>query len=286
MSGGGRHAPAVRSLVAGLSGFELRHCDDPAELADMAAEAAREGFDRVVAAGGDGSVAAVASGLLNSGSGARLGVVPIGTGNDFARGLGLPLDVSSAIAGLASGQVVTVDVIRCRSPQIPGGQRLSVNAVVGGLAGRISDTVTPAMSRRWGRFAYLRAGLGELLTGAPTPIDLHIDGQRFSIDCLMLVLANGRFAGGAIPFAPAADPSDGRVDVVAITRMARPALLRAAVRVLRGRHDGTRGLIVRTGRSVRVEAGPSFWFNLDGETWTAGSAHFDVLPRALAVVVP
>ena len=276
----------MRSLVAGRNGFELRECQDAVGLTDMAAAVAREGFDRVAVAGGDGSVGAVAAGIVASATAASLGVVPTGTGNDFARGLGLPLQVSSAIETLASPRVRSVDLIRCRSPQIPGGERLCLNAVVGGLGGRIGDALTERMSRRWGRFAYLRAGLGELLSGAALPVDLSIDGQRFSLDCLMLVLANGRFAGGAIPFAPAADPSDGRVDVVAIPGMSRLALLKTAARVLRGRHDGTRGLIVRTGSSVHVEADPSFWFNLDGETWVAGTARFDVIPRALDVVVP
>jgi len=266
--------------------IELRPCADPARMTDMAAAAASEGFEIIAAAGGDGSVGAVAAGLVGSGTAARLGVVPIGTGNDFARGLGLPLEVLSAVENLTSDGVRTVDVIRCRSPQMPGAERLSLNAVVGGLGGRISDSMTPKMSRRWGRFAYLRAGLSDLITGSPLPVDLTIDGHRRSLDCLMLVLANTRFAGGAIPFAPGADPSDGRVDVVAIPGMPRPALIRTAIRVLRGRHDGTRGLIMRSGRSIQIAAGPSFWFNLDGETWVAGEARFDVLPGAVDVVVP
>lgn len=285
-SGGGAQVSEVRSRIGGLPGFELRVCDDPTHLSDMAADAAADGYERVAAAGGDGSVAAVAAGLVRSGLKVRLGVVPIGTGNDFARGLGIPLDTARAIDCLASPRVRSIDLIRCRAAQVPGGERLSLNAAVGGIAGRIGDAMTSKISRRWGRFAYLRVGIAELLTGIPSPIVLRIDGKQFSLDCLMLVVANGRFAGGAIPFAPAADPSDGRLDVVAIPGMPRISLLRTAVRVLRGRHDGTHGLIIRSGRSVEIAAGPSFWFNLDGETWVAGAARFDVVPLALEVVVP
>jgi len=252
----------------------------------MAITAAADGFEKVAAAGGDGSIAAVAAGLVQSGGDVRLGVVPIGTGNDFARGLGIPLSIPLAMESLASNQFRTVDLIRCRSPQVPGGERICLNAAVGGIGGRIGDSMTGGISRRWGRFAYLRAGASELLTGTASPITLRIDGRRFSFDCFMLVVANGRFAGGAIPFAPTADPSDGKLDVVAITGLPRLSLLRVAVRVLRGRHDGTRGLIMRSAQSIEVDAGPTFWFNLDGETWVAGAALFDVLPRALNVVVP
>lgn len=272
--------------MAALPGLELRVCDNPAKLSDIAADAAADGFERVAAAGGDGSVAAVAAGLVRSGMQVRLGVIPIGTGNDFARGLGIPLDISLAIDNLSSPRVRTVDLIRCRSPQLPSSERLCLNAVVGGIGGRISDAMTNKISRRWGRFAYLRAGAPELITGAASPVLLRIDGQRFSFDCLMLVVANGRFAGGAIPFAPAADPSDGRLDIVAIAKVSKFSLLNVMIRVLRGRHEGMHGLIMRTGRSVEVDAGSSFWFNLDGETWVAGAARFDVVPQALDVVVP
>ena len=285
-SGGGDRVSKVRSKAECLPWIELRECVDPAHLSDMAADAAADGFETVAAAGGDGSVAAVAAGLVRSGLKVRLGVVPVGTGNDFARGLEIPLDIFHALAGLASPRVRTVDLIRCRSPQVPGGERLCLNAVVGGIGGRISDALTRKIARRWGRFAYLRAGAMELLTGAPSPVLLRIDGQRFSLDCLMLVVANGRFAGGAIPFAPAADPSDGKLEIIAITSMSRLSLLVTAIRVLRGRHDGTRGLIMRSGKSVEVDAESSFWFNLDGETWVAGAARFDVIPHALDVIVP
>jgi diacylglycerol kinase (ATP) len=169
---------------------------------------------------------------------------------------------------------------------MPGVERYAINAVAGGLGGRIGDRMTPELSRRWGRLAYVRAGLGELATARPTRLVLSIDGSRFETSCIMLVIANGRFAGGAIDFAPAADPGDGTLDAVAITAMPRLSLMRAALRILRGRVTGTGGVITRSGRSIEVEAGPSFWFNLDGETWAAGAARFDVVPGAVDVIVP
>jgi YegS/Rv2252/BmrU family lipid kinase len=251
----------------------------------MATLAAAEGFDRIAAAGGDGSIAAVAAGLALSPHSSLLGVIPMGTGNDFARGLGIPLDVREALDALSSPRSRPIDLIRCRSPQIPGGESYSINAVVGGLGGRIGDRMTPELSKRWGRLSYLRAGAGELFTGRSCPVVVSIDGNRFSMDCLMLVVANGRFAGGAIDFAPAADPGDGELNAVAVTAMPKLALLRAATRILRGRVEETPGVLVRTGREIEIEAGPSFWFNLDGETWVAGSARFDVMPGVLEVVV-
>lgn len=285
LSGGGRHAAALQSSIESRPGLVLRMCPDPGRLTEMASIAAREGFRRVAVAGGDGSIGAVAAGLAQSTHSCRLGVIPMGTGNDFARGVGIPLDVREALDALSSERFRSIDLIRCRSPQLPGCDYYSINAVVGGIGGRIGDRMTPELSQRWGRLSYVRAGAAELLTGRPSPIAISISGHRFEIDCLMLVIANGRFAGGAIDFAPGADPGDGVLDALAIQAMPKPALLRAAARILRGRVAGTRGVIVRAGQSISVEAGPSFWFNLDGETWIAGSARFDVMPAALEVVV-
>ena len=285
LSGGGRGASELRAAVDSRPGLELRLCPDPSRLSEMAATAAGEGFSRVAVAGGDGSIGAVAAGLALSPHSSRLGVIPMGTGNDFARGIGIPLDVGEALDALSSSRSRSIDLIRCRSPQIPGGERYSINAVVGGLGGRIGDRMTPELSQRWGSLSYLRAGAAELLKGKSHPIVASIDGRRLEMRCLMLVIANGRFAGGAIDFAPAADPGDGELNVIAVTAMPKAALLRAAVRILRGRVEETKGVIVRAGRSIEVEAGHSFWFNLDGETWIAGAARFDVMPAALDVVI-
>lgn len=252
----------------------------------MAAAAAGQGFARVAVAGGDGSIGAVAAGLALSPHSSRLGVIPMGTGNDFARGLGIPLDVREALEMLSSFNSRPVDLIRCRSPQVPGSERYSINAVVGGIGGRIGDRMTPELSRRWGRLSYVRAGAMELLTGRPSHVVVSIDDNQFCLDCLMLIVANGRYAGGAIDFAPAADPGDGVLDVTVVTAMPTLALLRAAARILRGRVENTGGVLNRVGRSIEVEAGPSFWFNIDGETWVAGAARFDVMPGALDVIVP
>lgn len=250
----------------------------------------------MAAAGGDGTVGCVATGLHLAGrDGAGggvppLAVVPIGTGNDFARELGMPRDPLEALAAardaLAAGRRTPVDLIACASPQLPGEPRYALNAVVGGLGGKVADALTPALRRRWGRFAYLRAAVPELLRCQARAIVLHVDGRRFEMEALMLAIAGGRFAGGGIPFAPKADPGDGRIDVVVIGRPPLPQLPATVLRVLRGRHREADEVLEVTGRRVAVDAGSDFWMNLDGESWAAGSAAFDIVPHALEVLRP
>lgn len=268
----------------------FRSVDDPSRLADLACAAALEGFDVVGAAGGDGTVSGVAAGLRRADTGAALAIIPTGTGNDLARHLGIPLDPALALAlareAVEAGRRRAIDLIRCESPQRPGERLLALNAVVGGLAGRVGDRIEAEQRRRWGRFAYLRAGLSELTRYRPVPVRLHVDGRRFEADVLLVVVAGGRFAGGGIPFVPFADPFDGRLDVVVITRTPAWKIPGTLLRVLRARHVGADNVLALTGRRVDLEAGGDFWMNADGETWVPGCARFEVDPAALHVLLP
>jgi diacylglycerol kinase (ATP) len=227
----------------------------------------------------------VAGGLIDAGGTARLGILPIGTGNDFARGLGLVAAPGAAADAWLAGGTRRIDAIRCSR----AGQQAAtwaVNAAVAGLGGRISDGMSQPMRRRWRGLAYLRAGLGELATARPEPITLQVDDRRFELDALMVVVAGGRFAGGGLPFAPSADPSDGRLDVVVLLDTPRIMLAPTLWKLLRSTHGDADNVLSVAGTRVVLETSPSVWVNLDGETWGTGPAAFEVVPGALEVVVP
>jgi YegS/Rv2252/BmrU family lipid kinase len=259
-------------------------------MAALAASAAREGYEIVAAAGGDGTAGAVAAGLYEADTGASLAVLPIGTANDFARHLGIPRDprdaLRAALASADASRVRAVDLIRCVSPGEPDRPRWVLNAAVGGLAGRIGDALGPERRRRWGRLAYLRAGLEELRRFEALPVRLTVDQRQFELEALMVVVANGRYAGGGIPFAPGGDPFDGRLEVVAILKTPGVLIPATVLRVVGGRHIGSGNVLALAGRHVEFHADADFWTNLDGETWMAGSARFDVVPEALSVLLP
>jgi len=248
----------------------------------------------VAAAGGDGTVGAVAAGLHGAAAAGvsppPLAILPIGTGNDFARHFGLPTDALEALraarAAAAAGAFRRVDLVRCESAQRPGESAWALNAVVGGLGGRIGDAIDAGLRRRWGRLVYLRAGLADLLRHPAHAVRLRVDERRYDLDAIMVVVAGGRYAGGGIPFAPAADPCDGRLDVTVVRRTALPRLPATVLGVLRGDPADADNLLHLAGRRVAIEAGGDFWLNLDGETWTSGSARFEIVPGAIRLAVP
>lgn len=270
--------------------MDLRTVVDPREITELACSVAEEGYEIVAAAGGDGTVGAVAAGLHRAGTGASLAILPIGLGNDFARHVGISRDplkaLRAALDSAASGRTRPADLIRCVSPLEPDRPQWALNAVVGGLAGRIDDALDAGRRRRWGRLAYLRAAIDELQRLDPQSIRLTVDGREFELDAVMLVVAGGRYAGGGIPLVPDADPFDGRLDVVVILRTPGVLVPSTLLRVLRGRHVGSDNVVTLSGHRVAMKAGGDFWMNRDGETWTAGSAVLEIVPGAFPLLLP
>ena len=285
-AGGGCSPERIRESVSSIPGAELRVSQAPDLVRPLAVEAVAEGFERIVAAGGDGTVSVLASALLDSGADVECGLLPIGTGNDLALSLGVPTQPERAVALLRGGAATPIDAIHAAANAATVPDLHAWNAVVGGFGGRIADRLSPGMKRRWRSLAYVRAAVAELGELRPRRVLLEIDGRRAEQEIRMLVIANGRYAGGGIPFAPGGRVDDGWLDVVVIRAASLARLGVLIPRVLAGRHLADPDVEHTRARTVSVEADPGFWFNVDGETWTSGSASFELQPRALPFVRP
>jgi len=259
---------------------------EPGHAARLAADASGSGYDTVVAVGGDGTVREVAAGLHQAGGISRLGIIPAGTGNDLARSLGISASIESAARSIVTGRATPLDLIEASSADREGPVRILANAAVAGFCGRIGDRMSPRFRRGLRRIAYPLAAFGQLGDLRPHSLRLDLDGREIRTSALMVILANGRFAGGRIRFAPEASTNDGLLDVVVIHAVSLLQLTSLVPRVLLGRHPGHPGVSFRRASHVRLESEPSAWINLDGDTWHCGTASFRVLPGALRVVVP
>ncbi len=284
---GGRAASKdLRTRIASVIDADFEVTRGPGDAVVLAERGARSGYESVVAVGGDGTIREVATGLHEAGGTARLGIVPAGTGNDLAASLGLPRGVERAVRVLLEGRTADLDLIEATPADGEGDPRFLANAAVAGFGGRIADRMSPRSRRLLRPVAYPLAALGQLRDLRPYSVRLDIDGRIVETSALMLIVANGPFAGGKLPLAPGAATDDGWLDLIVMGAVSPPGLVTLVPRVLAGRHRRHPAVSVYRARQVRVDCDPPMWTNLDGDTWRAGSSRFRILPAALKVAVP
>jgi diacylglycerol kinase (ATP) len=242
----------------------------------------KKGFDYIIAAGGDGTLNEVINGVAAEPARVRLGLLPIGTGNDFARTLNLPSSVEENIDILLSKQTKAIDLVRMQSDRI----RYFVNVSAGGFSGIVDEKLTPAIKRTWGPLAYVRGAAAALpeLHGYRTKIVID-DTERLSVDLCNVVLGNGRYVAHGLPIAPKANPSDGFLDMILITKRSKGEILLLATQILLGKHLSSEAIIFRRAKKVSISSRPGMWFNTDGELVGNNPAVFEVVRRALHFVV-
>lgn len=267
------------------AGYDVRLTSAGGEATQIARERALAGAPLVVAAGGDGTISEVANGLLDAHTGARLGLLPLGTGNDLARTLDIPLgDVDAALALLRQGRERVIDVIAVEPDDAP--RTYAVNVAAGGFSGQVDEVLTPELKARWGPLAYVFSAARVLpdLTGYRTTLAFD-DGQAEQVEALNVIVANARSCGGGVAIAPGADVEDGLLDVVVVRFSKLLDLARVALRLARGDDLDDADVYRRRARAVRITASPPMWFNVDGELVSKAAVTFRVVPRALRVVV-
>jgi YegS/Rv2252/BmrU family lipid kinase len=284
-SGKGRGAAFVAPVLQALgSRARVEHAltRGPGDEARLAREAVARGFRRIVAVGGDGTWSNVGNAILSTGAPARLGLVPGGTGCDFAKTVGVPpRDLHAACRVILDGHVRTVDVGR-----IEGRHFLNI-AGFGYDVAVLEDSWS--VSYLEGSALYLYCALRQLGSYRGFPVELSADGGPFERrDMLMLIVANARVFGGGFQVAPAADLEDGRLDSVSFANMGFARRVGALVRLLRGTHLAhPRVASVRAQRLVcRFAAPPAY--ETDGEWNQARAAEvvIEVAPKALQVMAP
>lgn len=289
----GRHADALVALLReALGPIEVERTRAPRDAERIAREAVRAGVDRLVVGGGDGTLSEVASGLLGAGLGsyARIGVLPLGTGGDFLRTLGVPRDLRSAVACLREGKPLPLDAGRASFVDHSGRRATSyfVNSASFGISGHVCALVNRSSKVLGGRAAFLLGSLRAIARHRSEPVALRVDGALVHAGPLVLAAAaNGRYFGGGMLIAPHARNDDGALDVVAIAGLGRAALLRKLPLLYRGTHLGDPAVRSWSGRSVEAEplAG-AVPIELDGEPLGRLPARFEVLPGALTLIGP
>lgn len=289
-SNAGSAAEADVDALRAVPGVELVDCQDPDDTIAAAADAAHSGVDLVVAAGGDGTVHLVANGLMKAGPSAdtrpALGVLPLGTGNDFARTLGLSLKTPpiEALDALRRAERPCLDLIRVSHEGDGEHTDYAINVCAGGFSGAVDEVLTSEMKETWGPLAYLVGAVKAMPDLSEYDTRFAWDGgQPERIAAYNVVVANARTAGGGKPVAPRANPEDGLLDVVVVR--AHADIARLAARVLAGEYLDDEDIVFRRAAALHIESMPGMWFNVDGELRTNVPVTFEAVPQALRVCV-
>lgn len=232
---GGRSRRATADAVAAAfaaGGWEvtMRLTAGPESARQFAREGAAGGFDAVFACGGDGTLSEIVTGLLDTGVPA--GIIPTGTGNDFARTIGLPLEPLAAVESHLGGSARSVDLL-----EVDGGTCWAINVMGAGFDARVAHRVNVRTRFTGGFITYLACVGAELVVNRPTTLELTVDGEKtWSGPALLAAVANARSYGGGMLIAPHAEIDDGLVDAVLVEHMTTVEFAVNFPKVMRGTH--------------------------------------------------
>lgn len=290
---GGAWPLVARALKEAGVSYHWARTTQPGERTALAARAAAEGYDPLIAVGGDGTANEVANAILAIPGGPevrpRLGIISCGTGRDLVRTFGIPREPRQAAALLAKGDTRLVDAGRIVF-YLPGGQsrtRYFINIADAGLGGATADRVNRTTKLFGGFLSFFWGALATLARYRNKNVRLSIDGQPFDDLALTIaIVANARYFAGGMFVAPNAAPDDGLFDLITLHGVGRLSLLSLLLRVYRGRHLGHPRLLERRCRSVTVTSEERVPVEADGEFAGFLPATFEILPGALRILAP
>jgi diacylglycerol kinase (ATP) len=285
-----RWAADLRPIVEEFGGADWTGTVYPTHAIELARQAAEEGYRTVVAVGGDGTVHEVVNGLMQVPPEKRpqLGVVPMGSGNDFAHNAGIQARAELAMRQVFIGQPRLVDLFVVEDER---GRREYVDNTFGiGF-----DATVTIRSRRIplvrGFLIYLISVIQTILLNHDAPhMQVQTEAENWAEDTLMLVLCNGPREGGGFFISPAARVDDGCLDYVGIRRVSRPMMFRLLPEVMKGTHG--RFAAVRMGRfkQLTLQANRPLYIHADGEIFAGFGTdvrriRVELLPQALEMLV-
>lgn len=215
--------------------YDITLTQYPWHAAEIAAQAVEEGYPNVVAVGGDGTINEVLNGLMLAKKSAvnlpRMGVLPIGRGNDFAYGMGIPADLTESCITLANGHSRLIDVGWLKGGLYPDGRYfgngigIGFDAMVGFLANQGKVSGFPG---------YLLAAIKTIAIFPPPVVEITFNSESLIMPCLLISVMNGRRMGGGFMMAPKSLVTDGKFDLIIAREVSKPGMFKLIPKFLKG----------------------------------------------------
>jgi diacylglycerol kinase (ATP) len=279
---------AHRAAQLGLQG-ETLFSERPGHLIELAERAARDGAELVVAVGGDGTLNETVNGLMRAGASAELATIPLGTGMDFVRTYEIPNRFEDAVRTALSGGTRTIDVGRVSYRTWDGqdAERYVANIGSVGMSAAVAQRANGMSKAIGGKATFFYALVRVFLEWQNTMVHVQLEGgDRREARMHDVIVANGRWHGGAMLLAPEAQPDDGLFDVVLIGDINKRDFVTTVPKIYKGTYLAHPKVdLVRT-KAVTVDAPERLPIELDGEQVGTTPARFEIVPGALRVRVP
>ncbi|ARU94644.1 lipid kinase YegS [Tatumella citrea] len=258
--------------------IDVRVTWEQGDISRFLEEACSIQADTVIAAGGDGTVNELVTALAKLAVEARplLGILPLGTANDFARSAAIPESTQAALRLALQGDVSAVDLVKVNE------QRYFINMATGGFGPRITTETPDKLKAALGGLSYVVHGLLRMDTLQPDQCELISDEFHWQGDALVIGIGNARQAGGGQQLCPTALIDDGLLDISIVTaEQWLPSLLHNLAGT-----PGNPGVITSRCHQLEIKARHSMTFNLDGEPLHGHHFRFELLPKAISCRLP
>ncbi|WP_099157686.1 diacylglycerol kinase [Virgibacillus ndiopensis] len=264
-----------------IAGYETStHATTSEGDAIVAAKVAVERrYDLVVAAGGDGTINEVINGIAEQEYRPRLGIIPVGTTNDFARALFIPRNISKAVDIILNDQSMQLDIGKVNDHYF-------VNIAGGGKLTELTYEVPSKLKTMLGQLAYYMKGIEMLPSLKPTSVKIEYDGEVLEEDIMLFLISNTNSIGGFEKLAPTAKLDDGYFDVIILKKTNLPEFIRIATLALRGAHLDHKNVIYTKAKYIKVETSEKMQLNIDGEFGGLLPGEFKNLKQHVDIFVP
>ncbi|MBC1516294.1 diacylglycerol kinase family lipid kinase [Listeria immobilis] len=249
----------------------------PKSTKKIAKQAAEQGYDVVIAAGGDGTVNEVVNGLMQVTNPPKLGILPVGTTNDYARALNFAKDPLEALHIIAKQETVRVDIGKANETEF------FINNAAGGKITEITYAVKESMKSKWGRLAYLFSGIRILPKLSPVNVEISYNDQLFQGEILLFFVNKSNSVGGMETLCPPAQLNSGMFELLILKKVSPQKLFQLFASIKKGTHLESEHVIHARTNKVEIRSMADLNISYDGVYGGKAPYTLEVIPEALEI---
>ncbi|MCM3359521.1 MULTISPECIES: diacylglycerol kinase [unclassified Psychrobacillus] len=275
-----KHLPEVLEALE-IAGYETscHATTGEGDAISAAKKAVENNFDIIIAAGGDGTLNEVVAGVSEFENRPKIGLIPMGTTNDFARAVHIPRDIKRAVDIIVQGDTIPVDVGQVND-------RYFINIAGGGRITELTYEVPSKLKTMLGQLAYYLKGIEMLPSINATKVRIEYDGEVFEDEAMMFLVGLTNSVGGFEKLAPNSSINDGNFSLLILKKVNIAEFIRLATLAIRGEHLEDPHVIYKKAQHIKVTSEDKVLLNLDGEYGGTIPATFQNLYRHIDVFVP